>query len=421
MLIKNAKIVLSGNDTEIVDILIKNGKITKIDKKITHEGIIIDANHQLVMPGCIDVHVHLREPGYTHKETIASASLAALKGGYTTIFAMPNVYPYVDTKNHIEKYLEILNKHNSVNILPYACITKDQKGIDLVDFSILEKFKIQQVSDDGKGIQDINLVEKAMYSAKKFNLLFASHAEDTSLIPKNASMHDGEYNQRLKQIGISSASEYLQVARELALAKKTKVRYHLCHVSCLESIELIKNYKKQMIDVSCEVTAHHLLLCDQDVKDTNFKMNPPLRSKCDQQALINGLLEGTIDMIASDHAPHTKQEKNQNFEDAPFGVIGLETTLPLIYTYFFKKGLANLQQIQNWLSFNPAKRFNLKTKGLIRVGYDADLIIVSEEKNKIDVNEMASLSKNSPFHDLEVDLVVQTSIVNGEIKYQRRK
>lgn len=420
MILKNAKLIVKENETKIQDILINDGKIIRIADFIEGDDEIVDVNENLILPGGIDVHAHLREPGYSHKETIETGTLAALRGGYTTIMAMPNVLPYPDDVEIIRDYKKLLDEKSNCNVYPYACITKQEKGKEIVDMKAIKELGIYWFSDDGVGVQSDELMRQAMDIAYQNDVMIVAHTEDMDYRKPGACMHEGIRNEELGLIGIPSACEYKQVERDLKLAYKSKAKYHICHMSCKESVELLREYKELGADVSGEVTTHHLVLNEMDVKDTNDKMNPPLRSKEDQQALIDGLLDGTIDMIANDHAPHSNEEKDTPMDKAPFGIVALETSIPLLYTKFVNTNIFTLEQFQKFISTNPAKRFGFENKGEIKEGYDADLICIEECDAKIHKENFASLGKNTPFDQFDITGKIGLTIINGEIKYDAR-
>lgn len=418
MLLKNAKIVMQGNETKIQDILIQGSYIHRIADYIEASGEVIDLQGKLVLPGGVDVHVHLREPGYTNKETIATGSDAALHGGYTTILAMPNVIPYPDSVEVMKAYQKLIEKDAKVHVYPYACITKQEGGIEVVDMHALKELGIRWFSDDGVGVQGRDIMEQAMESAKKEDVMIVAHTEDMSYRKKDACMHEGVRNKQLNLVGIPSECEYKQVERDLKLALKTKAKYHICHMSCKESVELLRKYKALGADVSGEVSTHHLLLNEMDVDGVNYKMNPPLRSESDQQALLQGLLDGTIDFIANDHAPHNESEKQVGMEKAPFGIVALETSIPLLYTYFVKTGIFTLEQFQSYISSKPAKRFGFDTIGYIKEGYKADMIVIEEVADVIDVHTFVSKGKNTPFDGYKIKGAIGMSMIDGKVVYE---
>lgn len=420
-LIKNARIVVRDNQTKIVDILIKGRSIEKIADHI-EEGDswqIYDAKERLTLPGGIDVHVHLREPGFEEKETIRTGSMAALKGGYTTIMPMPNLKPSPDNLDDIRKYLKLIKKDSLVNIVPYACITERSMGRKVVDMkSIKDEFNLNAFTDDGVGLQSEDIMKEAMTLAKGQGAMIVAHTEDMTYRKPNSSVHQGKKAEENGWIGIPSETEYKQVERDLQLALETGAKYHICHMSAKESVEALRKYKALGADVSGEVTTHHLLLTEEDVVNTNYKMNPPLREEADRQALIEGLLDGTVEFIANDHAPHTIEEKQRDMGKAPFGIVGLETSIPLIYTNFVKKGIFSLEQFQQFIAEKPAKRFGFSKKGKLEEGYDGDLIILSEEEKIIDSKDFLSKGKNTPFNGYKCSGFPVYTFVNGRCAYE---
>lgn len=418
MILKNARIIEQDNQTKMVDILIEDNKITKIDQNINGENII-DLENKLVMSGGIDVHVHLREPGFENKETIETGSNAASRGGYTTIMAMPNIKPSPSNIENMNNYQHKLDQQTNVNIIPYCTITKNEAGKELVDFKNLINKGYLYFSDDGVGLNDPKLMKEAMKITAENGGMIVAHCEDKSLLNDKASLNEGKISEKFNVNGINNVSEYSPLKRDLLLVEETKAKYHMCHMSCKESVDLMRKAKQKGLDVSGEVSAHHLLLNENDVKDTNYKMNPPLRSVEDQQALLKGIQDGTIEIIASDHAPHTIEDKAKPMEDASFGIIGLETTIPLIYTYLVKNNDITLQKFEELISKNPAKRFGLNNKGEIAVGYDADLVILDDKETIIDKNKMYSKASNTPFDQWKVDTDIYMTIKDGKIVYQK--
>ncbi len=402
-LIKNGHVVLKD---EIVkaDILIDE-KIVAIKEKIEEKDAeVIDATNLYVLPGLIDVHVHLREPGFSHKETIKTGTMAAIKGGFTTICAMPNVIPYPDDEKTIKEYLELIEKNALCHVYPYATMTVEEKGIEMVDFKKIKKLGIKIFSDDGVGVQDDKLMKEIFDEALKEDVMIVAHTEDMNYRPKGASMHEGEYSKQNGLIGIDSRCEYEAIRRDLGLLNK-KNRYHICHMSAKESVKLLKEAKLNGYDVSGEVTTHHLLLEDKDVSGTNYKMNPPLRSHEDRLALIEGLESGVIDFIASDHAPHSESDKAKSMAEAPFGIVSLETSFAMLYTEFVKKNRWKLNDLVSYMSYKPARRFDFENKGEIALGLDADLILV---------DEFVSMGHNTPFDKRRVYGKVIETMVNGK-------
>ena len=420
VLIKNACRVIKDNELENVDVLIQENKIMGIGKICPFAETVIDAAGALLTPGFIDVHVHLREPGYEAKETIATGSKAAAHGGYTTICAMPNTNPAPDTLEKLNRIQEIIKKNAIIRVFPYAPITSGLKTESLTDFKRLKDNGAFAFTNDGVGVQSSAVMYEAMKYAKKINAIIVAHAEDENL-KFGGIMHEGSQSKKLYLPGIPSICESSQVARDLLLAEATGVHYHVCHVSAKETVRIIRDAKRAGIHVTCEVTPHNLLLCDEDLQsiDPNFKMNPPLRSKEDRSALIEGLLDGTIDIIVTDHAPHTKEEKSKGMLDAPFGVVGLETAFPVLYTKLVKSGILTLQKLLSLMNARPADIFKLPS-GKIEIGEIADLTLIDLNKQTtIDPRNFASKSSNSPFIGWEVYGETVMTIVDGNIVWKR--
>ena len=419
--IKNGYIYTGG---EIVqsDLLIKNGMIAAIGNNLTAEKEI-NAQGKLVSPGLVDVHVHYRDPGQTEKEDVRTGSLAAAHGGFTTVCAMPNVDPVPNTPDLLAKMVQNNHKVGLVHILQYAPITVNEDSKEIPDYAGLKKAGCVALSNDGKGVQDAQTMFLAMQKARKNNLLIAEHAQDDSLF-NHGVMNDGPTARLLKQEPITELAETTQIARDLLLAEKTRVHYHVCHVSTKTSVELIRIAKSHGINVTCEVAPHHLLLGEENIgkDDSNFKMNPPLRTREDQKALIAGLLDGTIDMIATDHAPHTAKDKQGGFKNAAFGIVGSETAFSELYTKFVKTGTFTLQQLLNWLTFAPAKAFGLKKAGRIAINQPADIAIFNlEQKAAINSSDFKSKARNTPFNQDLVFGRTELTMVDGKIVFQKEE
>lgn len=421
-LIKNARLLIKENTYEQMDVLFDTFGIVKIAKEIDagEAEEIIDAAGKVLLPGLIDVHVHLREPGNTYKETIATGTRAAAHGGFTTIMAMPNVVPYPDNVEVMKDYLAKIKQDALVNVVPYACITKQEAGNEVVDMRALKAMGIHAFSDDGVGVAKDEIMMQAMEKSAELGTLIVAHTEDMSYRKPRACMHEGMRSQQLGLIGIPSACEYAQLKRDLMLVEETKAHYHVCHMSAKESVQYLKEYKEKGLDVSGEVTVHHLLLNEMDVQeDANYKMNPPLRSKEDQDALLQGLKDGVIDMIANDHAPHSEEEKARGMEAAPFGIVSIETAFPLLYTQLVEKGHITMEELITWMSERPAERFGFERKGKLAVGYDADMILVDiEQEQAIDKTTFFSKGKNTPFDGWQCKGWVSLTIVKGNIVYK---
>ncbi|WLD95091.1 dihydroorotase [Alkalihalobacillus sp. AL-G] len=420
-LLRNAK--LWNDDTQNVDVLIDGTKIIKIDKDIENEGhTIIDLEGKLLAPGLIDLHVHLREPGGEHKETIESGTKAAAKGGFTTIAAMPNTRPVPDNKETLKALHDRIQKTASAKVLPYAAITVRQIGEELVDFSELKREGAFAFTDDGVGVQNADTMLRAMQKAAELDMAIVAHCEDNNLI-HGGCVHEGEYAAKNNLKGIPSICESVQIARDVLLAEATGVHYHVCHISTKESVRVVRDAKRAGINVTAEVTPHHLLLCEVDIEgqDPHFKMNPPLRSKEDREALIEGLLDGTIDFIATDHAPHTEEDKAQGIELAPFGIVGLETAYALLHTHFVKKGIFDQKFLIERLTTKPAQCFKLQ-EPVIEVGSIADLVVIDLEKEQpINPGQFASKGRNTPFKGWNCEGWPVLTIVEGKIAYQNEE
>jgi len=347
------------------------------------------------IPALADVHVHFREPGYSYKETIASGSRAAAASGYTTVCPMPNLDPVPDSPEHLEEELAIIRRDACIDVIPYASITVGRKGLELVDVAAL-KDKVVAFSDDGSGVQDERMMRKAMELIAANGCILAAHCEDNSLL-HGGYIHDGRYAHAHGHRGICSESEWGQIARDLEIAGQTGCAYHVCHISTRESVDVIRRAKARGVDVSCETAPHYLLLCDDDLQeDGRFKMNPPLRSAEDRVALIEGIKDGTIDMISTDHAPHSAEEKSRGLEHSAMGIVGLETAFPLLYTYLVRKGVISLERLVELMSTAPRKRFRLDQDS----GSYAEFEI--EEPYRIDSRKFLSKGHSTPFDGWEV-------------------
>lgn len=419
LLLKNGKRLNTCGELESIDLLINDGIITKVAEKIEEaSATVYDLNGKLVAPGLIDVHVHLREPGYERKETIVTGTEAAARGGYTTIAAMANTIPVPDTIENVTYIESLIQQSAKVRVLPYAAITIGERGEEIVDVEGLSNTSILGFSDDGRGIQEAGVMYQAMQRAKAVNKPIVAHCEDDSLL-FGGYLHEGEYAKKNGHRGILSVSESAQIARDIMLAQATGVHYHICHISTKESVELVRFAKAQGINVTAEVSPHHLILCDMDIQNDNpnFKMNPPLRGADDRAACVAGLLDGTIDVIATDHAPHHEDEKAWGLETAPFGIVGLETAFPLLYTHFVLTNKMSLAQLIDCMSTKPAKIFNLPY-GTLNVGASADLTIIDLEKEmEIDPTTFKSKGKNTPFTGYKTKGWSVMTLVEGKITY----
>lgn len=401
ILIKNGSIVI---DNKLVkkDILINEDKIFKIDDFIDMDCEVIDAKDCLIMPGGVDVHVHFREPGFTNKETIKTGSLSAAKGGITTVMPMPNLNPCPDNYENLMIELELIKKDSVVNAYPYGSVSVKEEGIDRSNIEEIHDL-VYAISDDGKGVNNIDLLEDVMRLAKKYDLIIASHAEDLV----NGYLPEGEYK---------------AVRREIELAKKIGCRYHFCHMSTKESFDAIRKARKEgYTNITCEVAPHHLILNEDMIKDANFKMNPPLRSELDRLATIEALLDGTAQMVASDHAPHTKEEKLREYDKCSNGIIGLETMIPIIYTYFVKTGRISLNRFLDLMVYNPISIFHLPKRDL-KEGYVSDITILDiNNPHTYTEDEILSKGKNSPFIGNTFYGFPKYTFVNGKLVYKAKE
>lgn len=421
-LLKNVH-VLENNRQVRKEILFDETGILKIAEQIdAPEAEVIDGKEMTALPGLIDVHVHLREPGFAYKETIDTGTMAAAAGGFTTIMAMPNVQPYPDSTEVMEAYLHKIEADAHVHVIPYATITKAESGKEVVDMAALAKMGIRAFSDDGVGVQSGDVMEEAMKQSHALGTMIVAHTEDMSYRKPGAYMHEGTESKARGVVGIPSECEWKQLERDLKLVEKTGAHYHCCHVSAKESVQLLREYRSRGCDVSGEVTAHHLLLCDRDVVDANWKMNPPLRGEADRKALIRGLQEGALSLIANDHAPHSEEEKKRPLESAPFGIVSLETAFPLLYTKLVLAGIVSLKQLVNWMSTAPAERFGLARRGRLEEGYASDFTLVDlNEEYIINRNHFLSKGRNTPFHGWRVKGKIKATYVDGTCVYEEGK
>lgn len=380
------------------------------EKFLADGGLLSAVENYIIVPGLCDVHVHFREPGFSYKETIASGSAAAAHGGYTAVCTMPNLSPVPDSAEHLQVQLDAIKRGAAIKVLPYGAITVGEKGEKLADMEAMSD-KICAFSDDGKGVQNDEMMREAMTAAKRLGKIIAAHCEDNSLL-FGGYIHDGEYARMHGHRGISSASEYKQIERDLRLAEETGCAYHVCHISTKESVELIRQAKARGVNVTCETAPHYLVLCDEDMQeDGRFKMNPPLRSREDKQALIEGINDGTIDMIATDHAPHSAKEKGRGLEKSLMGVVGLETAFPVLYTELVKKNIITLDRLVELMSFKPKERFGIDTEN------DFAVFDISEAY-KIDPENFLSMGRATPFAGREVFGRCLLTVHNGKVVYK---
>ncbi len=402
------------------DILIRDGVICRkgYNLQVGRDVHVIDTSGCLVSYGFADIHVHLREPGQSYKETIRSGTLAAAAGGYTTVCAMPNLNPVPDSPEHLAVEREIIGRDAVIEVLPYASITLGREGKTTVDFAAL-KGGCVAFSDDGSGVQSEETMRKAMTEAAKQDCIIAAHCEDNSLL-NGGYIHDGRYCAAHGHRGISSESEWRQIQRDLRLCEESGCRYHICHVSTAESVDLIRKAKKAGLRVSCETAPHYLCLCEDDMReDGRFKMNPPLRSAEDRDALTEGLKDGTIDAIATDHAPHSAEEKSRGLKDSAMGIVGLETAFPVLYTSLVLGGKISLERLIDALCVSPRRIFRLPG-GIVEEGARADLCAIDlNGEYVIDSGDFLSMGRSTPFDGQKVRGEVKLTLKDGRIVYER--
>ena len=419
-LLKNATVYTQGRFIK-TNIEITDGIITKISNEIEENNfnIIYDLKNLYLLPGLIDVHTHLREPGFIYKETIKTGSMAGAKGGYTSICAMPNLNPTPDCMENLQIELDSIKKDAVINVYPYGTITKGEKGEELADLAGMKEYVVGY-SDDGKGVQNENIMKLAMQEAKKIGKMIVAHCEDNSLL-NGGYIHDGEYARINGHKGICSESEWGQIKRDIELARKTGCHYHVCHISTKESVEIIRKAKKEGVKVTCETAPHYLVLNDMQIKEEGrFKMNPPIRSKKDQIALIEGIKDGTIDTVITDHAPHSKEEKSKGLQESAMGVVGLEVAFPVLYTNLVKTGEITLEKLIELMNTNPKNIFKIGTE--IKEGEKADLALYNlEEQYNIDSNTFISMGKATPFDGNHVYGKCKMTMCNGNIVYNELK
>lgn len=419
-IIKGAQLLNDKGELVVSDVRLKDNRITEVGVGLTiGDSEVIEAQGLVLAPGFIDVHVHLREPGGEHKETIQSGTLAAAKGGYTTICAMPNTRPVPDTKENLSLVNNLIEDKALIRVLPYASITIREAGKERTNLAELKAGGAFAFTDDGVGVQEAGMMYEAMQDAAKLDMAIVAHCEDNTLIYGGA-MHEGKRNKELGLPGIPSIAESVHIARDILLAEAAGAHYHVCHVSTKESVRVIRDAKKAGIHVTAEVSPHHLLLHENDIPgdDADWKMNPPLRAAEDLEALREGLVDGTLDFIATDHAPHTAEEKSAGFAKAPFGITGFETAFPLLYTHFVAEGKWSLKQLIDWMTVKPADVFNMPF-GKIEVGAIADLVLLDLDKEQtIDRKTFLSNGKNTPFDGWTCKGWPVTTIYGGNIVWK---
>lgn len=420
-LIKSGRVINPAkNQDEICDLLVENGIITKCDKNI--EGSfdeVINAEGLLVMPGLIDLHVHLREPGFEYKETIETGSKAAAKGGYTSICAMPNTKPAVDSVETVKYIKEKAKEVSPINVLIVGAVTKEQAGKELSDIRGMKQEGICAISEDGKSVMNSGIYREAMKLAKELNIPVMAHCEDINMVCGGA-LNMGKKAEELGVKGISNAVEDVIAARDILIAKETGARLHLCHCSTVDSERMVREAKAEGLLVTAEVCPHHFTLCEDDItaNDANYKMNPPVRSKKDLEALRAGLKNDVFDVISTDHAPHSAEEKSRSIDKAPFGIVGSETAVALTMTELVHTGIINYMQMAAKMSYNPAKVLGID-KGTLNVGAIADITIIDPEKEyTINTEDFVSKGKNTPFNGYKAKGIVVRTIVSGKTVYK---
>ena len=403
---------------EKCNVFVENGIITSILKDIKDDicSEKIDADGMYLMPGFSDVHVHLRTPGFEYKETVETGTKAAARGGFTHVCSMPNLNPVPDSVENLKIQLDAIKKDAKIAVYPYGSITVGQKGEELSDLDGMAKDVIA-FSDDGRGVQNEEMMRSAMIKAKNLNKMIVAHCEVNDLL-KGGYIHDGEYAKKHGHRGICSESEWKQIERDIALAKETGVDYHVCHISTKESVALIHKAKKDGVSISCETAPHYLIFNDMDLQEhARFKMNPPIRSEADRLALIEGIIDGTIDMIATDHAPHSEEEKTRGLEKSLMGVVGLETSFSAMYTHFVKTGVITMEQLMKLMHDNAKDRFGIGYD--IEVGKKADFTLFDvTEKYSVNPEEFATKGRFTPFEGMELYGVCKMTVFDGEIVYR---
>ena len=405
---------------ERADVYVVDGKIARVaaDVQPAEGDKIYDCTGLTIMSGLVDLHVHLREPGFSSKETIATGTAAAAHGGFTTVCSMPNLAPAPDTMENLQQQLDIIERDAVIKVLPYATITRKRAGDELVNFAELKPY-VAGFSDDGTGVQTEEVMRQAMVEAAKTDTIIAAHCEVDELL-RGGYIHDGEYAAKNGHRGICSESEWKQVERDIELAAEAGCRYHVCHISTKQTVELIRQAKARGVKITCETGPHYLTMCDMDLKEEGrFKMNPPIRSAEDRDALIAGLQDGTIDVVATDHAPHTAEEKSRGLERSAMGVVGIETSFAVIYTKLVKAGIISLEKAVEVLAEAPRKIFNLG--GGLKEGEAADIAVFDLEKSfEVDPSTFLSKGRSTPFEGWQLQGECCLTLVDGRVAYERK-
>ena len=404
----------------VEDVAIVDGRIAERGENIVvaEDDKVIDACGLVVAPAFVDVHVHLREPGFGYKERIETGTMAAARGGYTTVCPMPNLNPVPDSVENLKVQQEIIDRDAKIEVLPYAAITVGRKGTELVDVEALHD-KVCAFSDDGSGVQVDGMMERAMMEAVKYDALIAAHCEVEELL-KGGYIHDGDYARQHGHKGICSESEWAQVKRDIEIAERLGCRYHVCHISTKETVQLVREAKARGVKVTCETGPHYLIFTDMDLQeDARWKMNPPIRSAEDREALVEGIKDGTIDMIATDHAPHSIEEKSRGLKDSAMGIVGLETAFAALNTHLVRKGVITLEHLVKIMSENPRKVFRIE--GGIEVGQRADVVLLDVNKEwRVDSEKFYSMGKITMFDGREMTGDVVMTLHRGEVVYDNK-
>ena len=417
LLLTGGAVFLDGRFQNL-DVAISDGRIVSVSPALPREGFsVIELHNRCLVPGFVDVHVHLREPGFSYKETVFSGTAAAAAGGYTAVCAMPNLNPVPDSPEYLRAQLDIIEKNAKIRVYPYGAVTRGERGEELADLAALAPH-VPGFSDDGRGVQSEEMMRRAMALAKKLNRPIAAHCEDESLLQKGWAVHDGDFARRNGLPGNDPASEWRQVERDLGLVRETGCQYHVCHVSTKESVALVRAAKAEGLPVTCETGPHYLVLCDEDLLDEGrFRMNPPIRSAADREALIAGLLDGTVDCVATDHAPHSAEEKSRGLRGSLNGIVGLECAFPVLYTNLVETGAVPFETLLNALCVNPRRIFGLPG-GRIAAGQIADLTALDLNRpGVVDSGSFRSLGHSTPFDGWGVSATVALTICGGEIAY----
>ncbi|MCH5235678.1 MAG: dihydroorotase [Muribaculaceae bacterium] len=411
--------VLTEKGFKICNVIIEKGKIAEITESFPKQfnGLTIKADGCILIPSFVDMHVHLREPGFSYKETIATGSEAAAAGGFTTVCTMPNLNPAPDSLENLKIQLDIIDKDARINMVPFATITKGRNGNELVDYQKLAPF-VAGFSDDGTGVQSESIMRKAMEGISKTGKILSAHCEVESLL-NGGYIHDGEYARNNHHKGINSESEWKEVERDIQLSQKTVCRLHICHISTKETVDLVRKAKQKGLKVTCETGPHYLTFNDSDLQEEGrFKMNPPIRSIEDREALREGLIDGTIDVIATDHAPHSEEEKSKGLEKSAMGVVGLETAFAAVYTTMVASGLMPLQRLIEAMAITPRQILGMKEMPYIQPGMDADLVLIDiNEKYRVNPQEFKTMGRATPYEGMTLQGKIKMTIYNGNPVY----